>query len=127
MTVSVDRRFDLKPLAWIFVTIFALTFLTYYFRGLSPRLERGVECEANEAYPTDVNLRFESIRVIDALNLLAGFSCNELETDVPEYAVIRPNYSEVPWELVVQDICKNRNLKCWTANGTLYAKILPRD
>lgn len=59
--------------------------------------------------------------VSDALRLLAGFSCNDLRASIKVPATISPNYTEVPWDVAVKEICTQNALACWTKDGALYA------
>ena len=86
-------------------------------------LTRGARCEGPENYPTNVNLRFDKILILDALQLLAGFSCNDIKTNFREDYYINTNYTEVPWTQVVQEICSANRLTCWTEAEVLYVSI----
>ena len=35
--------------------------------------------------------------------------------------ILSPNYTEVPWQIVVKEICAQNHLNCWTHDATLYA------
>ncbi len=85
-------------------------------------LFRGDDCSKGD-YPTNVNLRFESIPLLSSLQLLAGFSCNEVRYRDVTDVEISTNYTDVPWEQVVSEICDKNKLKCWTEVGNLY--VLP--
>ena len=84
-------------------------------------LEWGPHCDSAESHPRDVNLIFDEISVVDSLQLMAGFSCNEFRTDLSLDLVTSPNYAETNWKSVVRAICKKHRAKCWTENGELLA------
>ena len=116
-----------SPTKWhallsIVLVTFVVAGATSYAMARSSRLVRGESCEKADAnYPTKVNLRFERISVNDALSLLAGFSCNEIRTQIAVPATISPNYTEIPWDEVVKEICSQNSLTCWTSDSTLFA------
>ncbi|MCH8079672.1 MAG: hypothetical protein IIA06_07840 [Proteobacteria bacterium] len=90
-------------------------------------LERGPKCYECENYPTDVNLRFDEIELIQALQLLAGFSCNDIKTNYSSKDLINPNYTEVPWDTVVRELCGSHGLHCWTENETLFVSTVSKE
>jgi hypothetical protein len=111
-----------QTLRTIALVTFVVAGATSYVMARSHRLVRGESCEkADTNYPTKVNLRFERISVNDALSLLAGFSCNDIKTQIAIPATISPNYTERPWDEVVKEICTQNSLTCWTSEGTLFA------
>ena len=88
------------------------------------QLSRGSDCMPH--HPTNVNLRFEEIELIQALQLLAGFSCNEILTNYQGNKIISTDYTETPWTEVVAEICKENSLNCWTKNEVLYVQVRGR-
>ena len=94
--------------------------LPLYYKTLIAPLERGEACKSGD-YPKNVNLIFDEITLVDSLNLLAGFSCNELRIkDFPKYK-IQTTFKEKNWVLVVKTICIKNSLYCATKEGLLYA------
>jgi type II secretory pathway component HofQ len=94
--------------------------LPLYFKTLVAPLERGDACRKGN-YPEKVNLVFEEIALVDSLNLLAGFSCNELRIkDFPK-SKIQTNFKEINWVRAVKTICIKNALYCKTKDGVLYA------
>ncbi len=83
-------------------------------------LVRGPECTTSTYYPSTVNLHFERIRLVDALKLLAEFSCNKYSTNLGPDVFVLVDYSSQPWDAVVREICSEYGLSCWTESETLY-------
>ncbi len=83
-------------------------------------LVRGSECTTSTYYPSTVNLHFERIRLVDALKLLAEFSCNKYSTNLGPDVFVLVDYTGQPWDEVVREICSEYGLSCWTENETLY-------
>lgn len=108
--------------------IFTLASCTSFSQKSSPQpkfsLERGPKCFECEDYPTNVNLIFEEIKLIQALQLLANFSCNDIRTNFKGDAIISPNYREQPWDIVVKELCETHGLYCWTENEILYVSTV---
>ena len=118
--MTVDRSNTGLILAAILATTFCTTALTYYLAARAPHLSRGKACEGATKYPTEVNLRFDKIRINDALQLLAGFSCNTFKTNDLSERYIKADFSNAPWDKVVAKICHDNSLACWTEADTLY-------
>jgi len=106
----------------ITISIFILAAHTFVQGQEILPLQRGEDCSKGD-YPTNVNLRFESIPLLASLQLLAGFSCNEVRYKDVNDKTISTNYTEVPWGKVVMEICIQNELQCWTEAGYLY--VLP--
>ena len=85
-------------------------------------LQRGEDCSKVD-YSMNVNLRFKSIPLLTSLQILARFSCNEVRYKDVNDKIISTNYTEVPWEKIITEICIQNELKCWTEAGYLY--VLP--
>jgi hypothetical protein len=115
-----DHQNPWTILGIILVTTFSATALTYYLIARSSHLSRGDACDGAKNYPIEVNLHFERIRVNDALELLAGFSCNEFRTNDFSERYIKTDFTNQPWDEVVTKICHENSLACWTEAGKLY-------
>ena len=115
-----DHQNTWMILGTILVTTFCATALTYYLIARSSHLSRGEACDGATNYPIEVNLHFEKIRVNDALELLAGFSCNEFRTNDFSERYIKTDFTNESWDEVVTKICHENSLTCWTEAGKLY-------
>lgn len=91
-----------------------------HLESLFSPMDRGAECTKGE-YPVEVNLVFETITLSSALQLLAGFSCNQFKAaEFPEKE-INVNYTAVNWVWAVKYLCFKNSLYCRAENGVFYS------
>ncbi len=86
-------------------------------------LTRGPVCLEEPDTPVNVNLVFEEIKLMQAVQLMADFSCNYFTTNMAKYGdkMISVDYQDFHWRDVLVDLCEKHDLHCWTEVEQAYA------